>query len=33
VLAGPRCAVLGVSVHMLARSDHRALFAEIRLPG
>lgn len=33
VLAGPRCAVLGVSVHLLAHSDHRALFAEIRLPG
>jgi endonuclease/exonuclease/phosphatase (EEP) superfamily protein YafD len=32
VLADPRCAVLGVSVHLLARSDHRALFAEFRLP-
>jgi endonuclease/exonuclease/phosphatase (EEP) superfamily protein YafD len=32
VLAGPRCAVLRVSVHALARSDHRALFAELRLP-
>ena len=33
VLTGPRCAVARVSVHLLARSDHRALFAEIRLPG
>jgi len=32
VLAGPRCAVLRVSVHPLAASDHRALFAELRLP-
>jgi endonuclease/exonuclease/phosphatase (EEP) superfamily protein YafD len=32
VLTGPRCAVLRVSVHTLAASDHRALYAEIRLP-
>ncbi|HEY1642128.1 MAG TPA: endonuclease/exonuclease/phosphatase family protein [Streptosporangiaceae bacterium] len=32
VLADPRCTVAEVSVHVLARSDHRALFAELRLP-
>ncbi|HEU5417008.1 MAG TPA: endonuclease/exonuclease/phosphatase family protein [Streptosporangiaceae bacterium] len=32
VLTDPRCAVLRISVHALARSDHRALFAELRLP-
>lgn len=33
VLADRRCAVLGTSVHQLPGSDHRALFAELRLPG
>jgi endonuclease/exonuclease/phosphatase (EEP) superfamily protein YafD len=33
VLVDPRCAVLTTSVHSLADSDHRALFAEFRLPG
>jgi endonuclease/exonuclease/phosphatase (EEP) superfamily protein YafD len=33
VLVDPRCAVRATSVHRLAGSDHRALFAEIRLPG
>ncbi|MGO9079607.1 MAG: endonuclease/exonuclease/phosphatase family protein [Streptosporangiaceae bacterium] len=32
VLADPRCAVLGVSVHRLPGSDHRAVFAGLRLP-
>ena len=32
VLAGSRCAVLATSVHLLPGSDHRALFAEVRLP-
>jgi endonuclease/exonuclease/phosphatase (EEP) superfamily protein YafD len=33
VLLDPRCAVLRTSVHMVPGSDHRALYAEIRLPG
>jgi endonuclease/exonuclease/phosphatase family metal-dependent hydrolase len=33
VLADPRCAVGAVSVHPLPGSDHRAVRAEIRLPG
>jgi endonuclease/exonuclease/phosphatase family metal-dependent hydrolase len=33
VLIDPRCAVRATSVHRLPGSDHRAVFAEIRLPG
>jgi endonuclease/exonuclease/phosphatase (EEP) superfamily protein YafD len=33
VLIDPRCAVQAVSVHPLPGSDHRAVFAEFRLPG
>jgi endonuclease/exonuclease/phosphatase (EEP) superfamily protein YafD len=33
VLVDPRCAVLAASVHRLPGSDHRAVFAEFRLPG
>lgn len=32
VLVDPRCAVLGVSVHRIPGSDHRAVLARIRLP-
>jgi endonuclease/exonuclease/phosphatase (EEP) superfamily protein YafD len=32
VLVDPRCAVLATSTHQLAGSDHRALYAEFRLP-
>jgi len=32
VLVDPRCAVLATSVHEVPGSDHRALFARIRLP-
>jgi len=32
VLVDRRCAVLGYSVHVLPRSDHRVVFAEIQLP-
>jgi len=32
VLIDPRCAVLSTSTHRLPGSDHRALFAELRLP-
>lgn len=32
VLVDPRCAVLATSVYPLAGSDHRALYAKIRLP-
>lgn len=32
VLTDRRCAVLTTSVHWLTRSDHRALYAELRLP-
>jgi endonuclease/exonuclease/phosphatase family metal-dependent hydrolase len=32
VLVDPRCEVLRTSVHPVAGSDHRALFASIRLP-
>jgi endonuclease/exonuclease/phosphatase (EEP) superfamily protein YafD len=32
VLVDPRCAVLATSTHLLPGSDHRALYAEIRLP-
>jgi endonuclease/exonuclease/phosphatase (EEP) superfamily protein YafD len=32
VLVDPRCAVLRTSVHTMHGSDHRALFAELRLP-
>jgi endonuclease/exonuclease/phosphatase (EEP) superfamily protein YafD len=32
VLVDPRCAVLTTSAHRLAGSDHRALYAELRLP-
>jgi endonuclease/exonuclease/phosphatase (EEP) superfamily protein YafD len=33
VLLDPRCAVLAVSVHHVPGSDHRAVYAEFRLPG
>ena len=33
VLVDPRCAVLAASVHPLPGSDHRAVYAEFRLPG
>jgi endonuclease/exonuclease/phosphatase (EEP) superfamily protein YafD len=33
VLVDPRCAVLATSVHDLPGSDHRAVYAEFRLPG
>jgi endonuclease/exonuclease/phosphatase (EEP) superfamily protein YafD len=33
VLLDPRCAVQDVSVHPLPGSDHRAVYAEFRLPG
>jgi endonuclease/exonuclease/phosphatase (EEP) superfamily protein YafD len=33
VLLDPRCAVLAASVHQLPGSDHRAVYAEFRLPG
>jgi endonuclease/exonuclease/phosphatase (EEP) superfamily protein YafD len=33
VLTDPRCAVLTTSAHRLTGSDHRALYAELRLPG
>jgi len=32
VLTGRRCAVLSTSAHVLPGSDHRALYAELRLP-
>ena len=32
VLTGRRCAVLSTSAHLLPGSDHRALYAELRLP-
>ncbi len=32
VLVDPRCAVLATSVHAVPGSDHRALFARLRLP-
>jgi endonuclease/exonuclease/phosphatase (EEP) superfamily protein YafD len=32
VLVDPRCAVLAASVHQLPGSDHRAVYAEFRLP-
>ncbi|HEX4659729.1 MAG TPA: endonuclease/exonuclease/phosphatase family protein [Streptosporangiaceae bacterium] len=32
VLVDPRCAVLATSTHLLPGSDHRALYAEFRLP-
>jgi endonuclease/exonuclease/phosphatase (EEP) superfamily protein YafD len=32
VLTDPRCAVLTTSAHRLSGSDHRALYAELRLP-
>ena len=32
VLVDPRCAVLAVSVHPVPGSDHRAVYAEFRLP-
>jgi endonuclease/exonuclease/phosphatase (EEP) superfamily protein YafD len=32
VLADPRCAVLGTSVHPLPGTDHRAVLARLRLP-
>ena len=32
VLVDPRCAVLATSVHALPGSDHRAVYAEFRLP-
>jgi endonuclease/exonuclease/phosphatase (EEP) superfamily protein YafD len=32
VLVDPRCAVLATAVHELPGTDHRALFAELRLP-
>jgi endonuclease/exonuclease/phosphatase (EEP) superfamily protein YafD len=33
VLVDPRCPVLSASVHWLPGSDHRAVYAEFRLPG
>jgi endonuclease/exonuclease/phosphatase family metal-dependent hydrolase len=33
VLLDPRCAVRATSAHLLPGSDHRAVFAEFRLPG
>jgi endonuclease/exonuclease/phosphatase family metal-dependent hydrolase len=33
VLVDRSCAVLGCSVHVVPGSDHRAVFAEIQLPG
>ena len=33
ILVDPRCAVLAASVHHVPGSDHRAVFAEFRLPG
>jgi endonuclease/exonuclease/phosphatase (EEP) superfamily protein YafD len=33
VLTDPRCAVLATAAHRLAGTDHRALYAELRLPG
>jgi endonuclease/exonuclease/phosphatase (EEP) superfamily protein YafD len=33
ILVDPRCAVVAVSVHNLPGSDHRAVYAELRLPG
>jgi endonuclease/exonuclease/phosphatase family metal-dependent hydrolase len=33
VLVDRRCAVLASSVHAVPGSDHRAVFAEVRLPG
>jgi endonuclease/exonuclease/phosphatase family metal-dependent hydrolase len=33
VLVSPGCAVRGFSVHAVPRSDHRAVYAEIQLPG
>lgn len=33
ILIDPRCAVHAVSVHRLPGSDHRAVYAEIQLPG
>jgi endonuclease/exonuclease/phosphatase family metal-dependent hydrolase len=32
VLVDPRCAVLAASAHLLPGSDHRAVYAELRLP-
>jgi endonuclease/exonuclease/phosphatase (EEP) superfamily protein YafD len=32
VLVDPRCAVVATSAHRLAGTDHRALYAELRLP-
>jgi endonuclease/exonuclease/phosphatase family metal-dependent hydrolase len=32
ILVDPRCAVLATSVHKLPGTDHRAVYAEIRLP-
>jgi endonuclease/exonuclease/phosphatase (EEP) superfamily protein YafD len=32
VLTGPRCAIRTTSVHRLAGTDHRALYAELQLP-
>jgi endonuclease/exonuclease/phosphatase family metal-dependent hydrolase len=32
VLTDRRCAVLSTSAHLLPGSDHRALYAELRLP-
>jgi endonuclease/exonuclease/phosphatase (EEP) superfamily protein YafD len=32
VLASRGCAVLACSVHVVPGSDHRAVYAEIRLP-
>jgi endonuclease/exonuclease/phosphatase family metal-dependent hydrolase len=33
ILIDPRCAVLAISVHPLPGSDHRGVYAELRLPG
>jgi endonuclease/exonuclease/phosphatase (EEP) superfamily protein YafD len=33
VVVDPGCAVLAASVHNLPGSDHRAVYAELRLPG
>ncbi len=33
VLVDRRVKVVGISTHTLPRTDHRALFAELELPG
>jgi hypothetical protein len=33
VLVDRRCAVLEYSVHVIPGTDHRAIYAEVQLPG